>query len=127
MRDHVRGIQVAETPEERVRQAVLVHLTDSMHVPKALIAVEKGLRVQNELKRADVIVHDRTGAPWMVIECKAPDVKVDQATLDQAANYNRVLKAPFVWVTNGTTNLCARINAHETSFLEALPIWPTNE
>lgn len=124
MRDPVRQKQVADTPEERVRQAVLRMLTDVQQIPGALMAVEKAIEVQGEVRRPDVVVHDRLGHAWMVIECKAPNVAVTQRTLDQAANYNRVLKAPYVFVTNGTTHFCALVEDAAITYLDDFPSWP---
>ena len=123
MRDPVRQKKVVETPEERVRQAVIQLLVDQLKVPASLIAVEKAITIQNELKRADLVVYDRRGKAWMVVECKAPGISINQGTFDQIANYNRVLRAPFLFVTNGNDHLCARIEDAKISFLDALPRW----
>lgn len=125
MRDPVRRKQVADTPEERVRQAVLRMLTDVQQIPGALMAVEKAIEVQGEIRRPDVVVHDRDGRAWMVIECKAPNVAVSQRTLDQAANYNRVLKAPYVFVTNGAIHFCALVEGTDITYLDDFPSWPS--
>lgn len=124
MLDPVRKKQVADTPEERVRQAVIKMLTTQLGVPAALMAVEKAIRVQDEVRRPDIVVHDRGGRPWMVIECKAPDIAISQQTLDQAANYNRILKAPFLFVSNGREHFCARVEGLKIDFLDELPEWP---
>lgn len=124
MQDPVRRKHVSDTPEERVRQAVLRMLTEQQHIPGALMAVEKAIDIQGEIRRPDVVVHDRQGKPWMVIECKAPQVVVSQRTLDQAANYNRVLKAPYVFVTNGDTHFCAAVDGASITYLEDFPTWP---
>lgn len=124
MQDPVRRKQVPETPEERVRQAMLNHFIEVMGVPSSLIAVEKGIRIGGSLLRPDIIVHDRSGTAWMVVECKAPEVSIDQSTLNQAANYNRVLQAPYLLVTNGLNHLCARITETGVTFVERLPQWP---
>lgn len=123
MQDPVRRKQVAETPEERVRQALIRMLTGRYGIPVSLMAVEKAIKVQGETRRPDIVVHDRRGNPWMVIECKAPGVSVSQATLDQAANYNRALGAPFLLVSNGSDHFCARIASGAIEFLDDLPDW----
>lgn len=121
MKDPVRRKQVVETPEERVRQAVIVMLRDQLGVPMALMGVEKGIRVQGMLRRPDIVVHDRQGRPWMVVECKAPGVRLSQDTLNQAAGYNRRLHAPYLFVTNGSEHQCAHIDGDAIRFLETLP------
>jgi len=124
VRDPIRQKNVADTPEERVRQAVLQMLTQQRGIPASLVAVEKAILVQGETRRPDVVVHDRSGKPWMVIECKAPDVPLSQRTLDQAANYNRVLNAPYLFVTNGVEHFCAQVKGDEMVFMNDLPPWP---
>ena len=52
-------------------------------------------------RRFDVVVFDQHGKPWMLCECKAPDVPITQATLHQIARYNSTLQAPYLLVTNG--------------------------
>jgi type I site-specific restriction endonuclease len=123
MRDPVRQKHVADTPEERVRQA-LIRLLKERGIPGALLAVEKSVRVQGAVRRPDIVVHDREGKPWMVVECKAPNVHIAQQTLDQVANYNRSLGAPFVLVSNGVEHYCARVDQASMIFLEDLPAWP---
>lgn len=125
MQDPVRRKQVADTPEERVRQAVIRMLTADLGIPSSLMAVEKAIRVQNEIRRPDIVVHDRSGNAWMIIECKAPGVAISQRTLDQAANYNRVLHAPFLFVSNGQEHFCARVEGKQIDFLDELPAWPS--
>ena len=110
-------------PEENVRQAVIRFLTEKQAIPAGLIAIETGIRVEGVMRRADVVVYDRAGQPWMIVECKAPHVSISQSTLNQVANYNRVLGAPYLLVTNGSTNLCAHVTPTNTTFLDALPIW----
>lgn len=117
---------MAETPEERVRQAVISMLRDHLGVPMSLMGVEKGIRVQGMLRRPDIVVHDRTGHPWMVVECKAPGVHLSQATLDQAAGYNRRLGAPYLFVTNGSDHRCAHIDGETIEFLATLPLFPAD-
>ena len=124
MKDPVRKKSVADTPEERVRQAIIRMLMEQQGVPSALMAVEKAIKVQDAIRRPDIVVHDRSGKPWMVVECKAPGVALSQDTMDQAANYNRVLRAPYLFVSNGTDHRCARIDPDSITFLDRLPDWP---
>lgn len=123
MKDPVRRKHVVETPEERVRQAVIRMLTGQHGIPTSLMAVEKAIQVQGEIRRPDIVIYDRSGNPWMVIECKAPGISISQATMDQAANYNRVLSAPFLFVTNGSDHFCARVDSGTIHYLEDLPSW----
>lgn len=127
--DAIRRKFVRLTPEEWVRQHFLRYLTDHRHYPAALIAVEMGFRFQGMMRRADIVVHGRQGAPFLLIECKAPDVKIVQATFDQVSSYNRVVEARFLAVTNGLKHFCWRIDSESGryEFLDGLPRFDDQE
>lgn len=103
--DPVRRKWVRLTPEERVRQHLLCFLGEQGY-PPALTAVEKGFDYLGAVWRADVVVHDRTGQPLLLAECKAPGVPVTQATFDQLARYNAVVRARALLATNGREHYC---------------------
>jgi hypothetical protein len=46
-------------------------------------------------------VFNSDGSIAVLIECKAPEVKIAQATFDQIARYNMTLNADYLMVTNG--------------------------
>ena len=70
----------------------------------------------NELqKRADAIVYQNT-ALFVLIEFKAPHIKITQETFEQIARYNMVFKVPYLIVSNGMDHYCCKINIEENSF-----------
>ena len=89
------------TPEEEVRRRVVRHLTERLSVPPTHIAEEYLVRLNGQPQRADVVVFDVALKPWLVVECKAPDVAITQSVIDQVVRYNSVLGAHQVVVTNG--------------------------
>jgi hypothetical protein len=99
--DVVRGRWLILTPEEWVRRHVLAMLTAGYGVAAASIAQEYPVAVNGQPQRADIVVFGAGARPLMVVECKAPDVAVSSATLDQAFRYNAVLGARYVMLTNG--------------------------
>jgi len=121
--DRVRKRFVTLTPEEWVRQNLVEYLVRELGCPRALIAVETGLERHGEPFRADVIVYRRDGGPVLLAECKEPGVRVDQSAFDQIANYNQVVGAGYLLVTNGRVHHCWRIDADSGTgvFIEALP------
>lgn len=121
--DPARRRWVALTPEEWVRQHVLNYLVHRAGCPLSLLAVERKLVVNRMTRRADVVVHDRQGQPVLLVECKAPEVKVDQGTFEQAARYNLVFKVPYLMVTNGLVHFICRVDhaSGEIEFLKTLP------
>ena len=107
--DPLRRKLVARTPEEEVRQAVIAWLRDNRGVPEVRMESEYGFTYNRRRYRADVLVFDRQLQPQLLVECKAPGVKLDAAVVDQVVRYTRVLPVRYVMVTNGTvTHLLGR-------------------
>lgn len=99
--DVIRKKYIQLTPEEWVRQHVVHFLTKEKGYSLSLINVEKKLEVNGRLKRYDVVVYNSDGTVELLVECKAPSVKITQDTFDQIARYNMVLNSRYLMVTNG--------------------------
>lgn len=99
--DPVRQKWVALTPEERVRQIFILYLLNVKGFPLSHLSVEHAVTVNGMTQRYDLVVFDDALQPYMVVECKAPHVKLTQKVAEQASRYNSVLKAPLLCVTNG--------------------------
>lgn len=99
--DGIRNKFVVLTEEEWVRQHVLRYLTEDLGYPKGLIKCETGVAYNTRMKRSDIVVFNNKGIPEILVECKSPGVNINQATLEQAAMYNRTLKARIIFLTNG--------------------------
>lgn len=123
--DPIRRKYVRLTPEEWVRQHFLQYLIQDCGYPASLIAVEMGFRYQRMPRRADIVVHDRKGRPFLMAECKAPDVGIGQSTFDQVSRYNRVVEARFLAVTNGLVHYCWQIDRSSGAyeFLTGVPTY----
>ncbi|NME71131.1 type I restriction enzyme HsdR N-terminal domain-containing protein [Flammeovirga aprica] len=123
--DPIRKKMLQLTPEEWVRQQFLQMLL-SMGVSKGLVGIESGLKVNKKAKRSDLLLYDRNGQPYLLIECKAPSVKLTDETFKQVAAYNATLKAPFIGITNGLQHYFCEINFETSSyqFLKELPLPP---
>ena len=121
--DLIRRKYVALTPEEWVRQHFVHYLINEFKYPKSLFRVESGLKYNNMHKRSDIVIHDRQGKAWMLIECKSPDIKLTQKAFNQIAVYNMTIGAKYLAVTNGMVHHCcqAKIASHEAVFLERFP------
>jgi hypothetical protein len=111
--DILRKRHVALTPEEWVRQHVVHYLIFEKNYPKALMKSEDGLLVNDMKRRSDVVVYDRTGAVYMLVECKAPVVRINQHTVDQAAAYNLHYRSQYLTVTNGLVCAIFSIDYHQ--------------
>jgi hypothetical protein len=121
--DGIRKKYIVLTPEEWVRQHFIHYLIDELKYPRALLKVEGGLTFNELRKRSDIVVFDRQGKPWMIVECKSPDLKLSETTLRQASVYNSTIKAKYLTITNGLTHICAVVNWIEgkTEQLNSLP------
>jgi hypothetical protein len=108
--DEVRKKPVALTPEEWVRQHILHYLIYDKQYPKSLIAVERALDLNGLQKRFDIVVFATDGNPKMLIECKAPEERLNEKVFEQIARYNMKLRVKYLWVTNGAGNFCCRLN-----------------
>lgn len=124
--DSIRKKYVNLTPEEWVRQHMINYLVVHRHYPRALIRIEGGLLYNQMARRTDIVVHDRTGNPWMIVECKSPDVMLDDTTTAQVAMYNASLKATYLVITNGLIHFSFRTdwNRGVTEKLPDLPEFP---
>ena len=121
--DPIRKKYLVLQPEEWVRQNFIQFLIQEKQYPASLIEIEKGLKLNELTKRADIVVSDNYGKPSVLIECKAPKVKINQEVFEQIARYNNVFKVPFLIVTNGLDHYCAKIDFKSNSFefLEEIP------
>jgi hypothetical protein len=123
--DEIRKKFVILTPEEWVRQHVIQHFLIEKKYPKSLINVEKVLKINGLTKRYDVVVFNSDGSIFILVECKAPEVKISQNTFDQIARYNLTLKAQHLMLTNGLNHYFCQMNFEKEQyvFLEELPEW----
>jgi hypothetical protein len=121
--DEIRKKFIILTPEEWVRQHVLHYLINEKKYPKSLINVEKVLTINKLRKRYDVVVFNPDGSIHILVECKAPEVKISQATFDQIARYNMTMKARFLNVTNGLNHYYCQMDFENEKyeFLQSLP------
>ena len=121
--DVIRKKFVLLQPEEWVRQHCIHFLTNEKKYPISLINVEKVVHINGLNKRYDVVVYNPDGSIHIIIECKAPKVKISQSAFDQIARYNLALKASFLMVTNGLNHYFCTMdnNLSAYNFLKDLP------
>lgn len=124
--DRFRNQYVALTPEEWVRQQFLNWLVNQYQYPEGLIAVEIPMKYQKLSKRADAVVYLKNRKPAILIEFKAPEVKVTEETFQQAVRYNFVFQTPYIMLTNGLIHYCCFINHTQkrVQYLEEIPGYP---
>lgn len=115
--DPFRKKYLVLNPEEWVRQHFLQYLVNEKKYPSSLIRIETGLKYNQLLKRADILIHNKQGAPHLMVECKSPSVKITQDAFDQVARYNMSFKVRYLVVTNGLHHFCCEMNYLDGSYL----------
>lgn len=121
--DPVRKKMVKLDPEEWVRQNLIQFLNQDKNYPISLMAVEKGLTVNKLSKRFDILCYNNDSNPLLLVECKAPSVKISQSAFDQISIYNLQFKVPFLLVSNGLEHFCCQLDYEKNnySFLTEIP------
>ena len=99
--DKLRKKWLLLTPEEWVRQNFIQYLIEVKKYSTALIALEKEIQLGELKKRFDVLIYDKDHRPWMMIECKGAEIKLNEAVLQQALRYNISVPVKFIIITNG--------------------------
>ena len=115
--DKLRKKYVVLTPEEWVRQHYVCFLIEEKKYPISLIALEKQLIINNRKKRTDILVFNNEGNHEIIIECKAPSIKITQDTFDQIARYNLKLKANYLIVTNGLEHFYCKMDFKKETYI----------
>jgi predicted type IV restriction endonuclease len=121
--DMIRKKYVVLTPEEWVRQHFVHYLINDLKYPRSLFRLEGALTYNSLQKRSDILIRDREGKPWMLIECKSPAIKLTQKAFNQIAVYNMTIGASFLAVTNGMVHYCcpAPQAGEDAKFADAFP------
>lgn len=104
--DKVRGRWLVLTPEEWVRRHVVEFMRSRCGFQPEQIAEEHPIDINNMSQRADIVAFDCNSKPYIVVECKEPNVKIDCDVFAQAVRYNSILDCPYIVITNGLTTLC---------------------
>ncbi len=121
--DELRKKNVVLTPEEWVRQNFIQYMNLEKGIPLSMMVIEKEIELNSLKKRIDLLIYDKNRLPFLIVECKAPHIKINQDTFDQAARYNLTVNAPFLVITNGLEHYYSAIDLQEktTKFLKDFP------
>jgi hypothetical protein len=127
--DIIRKKFVVLTPEEWVRQHVLQFLITEKKYPISLINVEKQIKLHKTQKRYDIVVFNTNGSMCIIIECKAPQIPISQDTFDQIAQYNFVLNASYLMISNGLEHYYCQMDFENEKyhFLKEIPQYTRKE
>ena len=113
------------TPEEEVRQRFARYLVEEKGFPASLIMTEYSLKLNKLTRRCDILVHKPAGHPALLVECKAPEVSISQASFDQVARYNLAFRVRYLIVSNGLKHYCCQLDfeTEKISFLSEIPAY----
>jgi len=114
--------------EELVRQCLMVWFHREMGYPSQRMSAERGLNVQGSTRRYDLLVYDKQISPWLLAECKAPQVTLNDRVWEQAGQYNWFdtrLRVPYILITNGIDTYCSKINYEQRVWepMDMVPQW----
>ncbi len=123
--DVYRKRYVVLTPEEEVRQRFARYLVEGKGFPASLLMTEYSLKLNKLSRRCDILVHKPAGQPAVLVECKAPEIAISQATFDQVARYNMAFNVSYLMITNGLKHYCCLIDfeTQKVSFLDHIPTY----
>lgn len=123
--DPIRKKHVRLTPEEWVRQNFIQYLVNEGGYPPGLIGIEIKSKFNNLNRRVDILVHNRAGKPVMIVECKAPEITLNDKVFDQIVCYNMGFRVPYLIVTNGIDHYACRIDFENNKyeFLLVIPLY----
>ncbi len=121
--DNIRKKYLKLNPEEWVRQNFISYLLNEKSYPNGLLLIEKEIKLHGLKRRPDLVVYSKEAKPIVIVEFKAPSVKIDEEVFFQAAMYNKKLQVPYLILSNGIQHYCAHINT-ETGIVKYLPQIP---
>lgn len=121
--DPLRRKNVALTPEENVRQSFIKWLQEKRSWPLSLMMSETEIKIGTVKFRCDIVCYNKSLEPQMIVECKAPDVKITKDTFEQIWRYALILKVKWLAITNGVTTFACRYNneKEEYEFIKDVP------
>jgi len=121
--DFIRKQWLFLNEEEWVRQNFIQFLVQELKYPLELIAIEKEIQLGDLKKRFDILVYGRDHKPWMLIECKAGEVNLDEKALYQVLRYNISIPANFLVITNGRFTYAWEKAEGELKEIQQMPLW----
>lgn len=129
--DSVRKKWLIATPEELVRQKILLYLIEELGYPAHAIAIEKKLSELPHLqdqkvpdRRLDILCYESGSyRPLLLIECKG--VSLQEKMLSQVMGYNAFIGAPLICLANEGEFLLGWVDETRPLPFERLPTYQT--
>lgn len=121
--DFIRKKFVDLTPEEHVRQSLLHFLVAHKNYPSSVISVEKQIQLNGTKKRYDAVVYNFEAKPLLLIECKAPNIKLSQESINQTLRYNLTLNVPYLLISNGLQHVFIHCFCNKSVIIKDIPFY----
>ncbi len=121
--DGIRKTWLVLTEEEWVRQNFINYLASGLNYPSSFIALEKEITLHDLKKRFDVLIYNSEHKPWMMIECKAPQVNLSEDVLQQVLRYNISVPVTYMIITNGSHTVGWKKEGSGLKLLSEMPSW----
>ena len=119
--DPIRKKWLLLTPEEHVRQSFLLYMNQVNEYPLSLAETEKQVTLNNTIKRADIVFYDQELRTRVIVECKAPNIKINNEAFEQVSRYHFALSADVLIVTNGLEHFAFKMDKEKIHFLNEIP------
>ena len=108
--DVLRKKYIALTPEEWVRQHFVHYLLEHKGYPAHLLTNEVELTIGSKKLRCDSLLYGKDTKPRMIIEYKAPYIKITQKVFNQIYAYNLILNADYLIISNGLQHIICKVD-----------------
>jgi hypothetical protein len=120
--DRFRKKYLTLTPEEWVRQHYANYLVKEKSIPESRLMLESEIKYGKVSKRPDIIVVDPNNLVFLIVECKASEVKLDQSVYDQTITYASVLEPKYLALTNGFKHIYFQFQPETKNFVSIVDI-----
>lgn len=121
--DIIRKKWIVLTPEEWVRQHFLNYIIESKGFPPSLISVEREIELNGTKRRYDAVVFNKAMQAVVLIECKSPDIALNEQTAEQALRYNLVMGVRYLVLTNGLQEIVMDTADGKLKFIQDIPMY----
>lgn len=122
----VRKKKLVLTPEEWVRQHLIAYFVEVLEISIGRMGAEVSIEYNGRKKRADILVVDDFGKPFILVECKAPEIPISGSTFFQISAYQNELPAKILVLSNGLEHVVINLdsqNPKTSSELEVMKEW----
>lgn len=107
----IRKKKLVLTPEEWVRQHLIAYFAEVIGISIGRMGAEVSLEYNGRKKRADILVVDEFGKPFILVECKAPEISITNSTFFQISAYQKELPAKILVLSNGLSHIVMNLDS----------------